>query len=74
VLVVGASASGVQLAHELRLDGRTVYLAVGRHTRMIRRYRGRDIFWWLDRIGALDRSVDEGRSVADARREPSLAV
>jgi putative flavoprotein involved in K+ transport len=74
VLVVGASASGVQLADELRRDGRRVYLAVGRHTRMIRRYRGRDILWWLDRIGALDRSVDEVRSVTEAQREPSMQL
>ena len=74
VLILGASASGVQLADELRRDGRPVYLAVGRHTRMIRRYRGRDIFWWLDQIGALDRSVDDVHSPEDARREPSMQL
>jgi putative flavoprotein involved in K+ transport len=74
VLIVGASASGVQLADELRRDGRPVYLAVGRHTRMLRRYRGRDIFWWLDQIGALDRSVDEVHSPNDARHEPSMQL
>jgi putative flavoprotein involved in K+ transport len=74
VLVVGASASGVQLADELRRDGRTVYLAVGRHTRMRRRYRGSDIFWWLDRIGALDRGIDSVHSPAEARFEPSMQL
>jgi putative flavoprotein involved in K+ transport len=74
VLVVGASASGVQLVDELRRDGRAVYLAVGRHTRMTRRYRGHDIFWWLERIGALDRTIDEVRSPADARYEPSMQL
>jgi putative flavoprotein involved in K+ transport len=74
VLVVGASASGVQLADELRRDGRPVYLAVGRHTRIVRRYRGRDIFWWLERIGALDRTIDEVHSPASARREPSMQL
>ena len=74
VLVVGASASGVQLADELRRDGRSVYLAVGRHTRMVRRYRGRDIFWWLEQVGALDRTVDDVRSVDEARREPSMQL
>jgi putative flavoprotein involved in K+ transport len=74
VLVVGASASGVQLAHELRLDGRPVYLAVSRHTRMLRRYRGRDIFWWLERIGALDRRIDQMPSPADAPHEPSMQL
>jgi putative flavoprotein involved in K+ transport len=74
VLVVGASASGVQLADELRRDGRAVYLAVGRHTRMPRRYRGRDIFWWLNKIGALDRTIDSVHSPADARHEPSMQL
>jgi putative flavoprotein involved in K+ transport len=74
VLVVGASASGVQLADELRRDGRPVYLAVGRHTRMLRRYRGRDIFWWLERIGALDRRLEDVHSPTDARREPSMQL
>ena len=40
VLVVGASATGVQLADELRAAGRDVTLAVGRHSRLPRRYRG----------------------------------
>jgi putative flavoprotein involved in K+ transport len=51
-----------------------VYLAVGHHTRMPRRYRGRDIFWWLDQIGVLNRRVDEVRAGTDARREPSMQL
>src|SRR3954451_16141509 len=74
VLVVGASASGVQLADELQRAGREVYLAVGRHTRMRRRYRGKDIFWWLEQIGALDRSIDQMRSLVEAEHEPSLQL
>src|SRR2546423_2126396 len=74
VLVVRASATGVQIRDELRRAGRKVYLAVGSHTRVPRHYRGMDIFWWLERIGALDRTIDEMRSVADARREPSLQL
>jgi putative flavoprotein involved in K+ transport len=74
VLVVGASATGVQLADELRRAGRDVYLAVGNHARMVRRYRGKDIFWWLERIGALDRTIDQMQSVAEARHEPSLQL
>ncbi|HWI33448.1 MAG TPA: NAD(P)-binding domain-containing protein, partial [Lapillicoccus sp.] len=46
VLVVGASATGVQLAQELREAGRDVTIAVGRHARMPRTYRGRDVYWW----------------------------
>jgi putative flavoprotein involved in K+ transport len=71
VLVVGASASGVQIASELRHAGRDVVLAVGRHTRLPRRYRGMDIMWWLEQIGALDRAVDDVTDVRRARREPS---
>jgi putative flavoprotein involved in K+ transport len=51
VLVVGAGASGAQIAEELLRAGRHVYLAVGRHTRLPRRYRGRDLIWWLSAMG-----------------------
>jgi putative flavoprotein involved in K+ transport len=56
--VVGASASGVQLAEELRCSGRDVVLAVGSHRRLPRRYRGMDIMWWLQVTGAHARSRD----------------
>ena len=74
MLVVGASATGVQLAEELRAAGRHVVLAVGRHSRVPRRYRGMDIFWWLERIGALDRTIDEMPDQVAARHEPSLQL
>jgi glycine/D-amino acid oxidase-like deaminating enzyme len=74
VLVVGASATGVQLADELRESGRDVTLAVGAHTRVPRRYRGIDIFWWLGRVGLLDRTIDQMPDAARARREPSLQL
>jgi len=74
VLVVGASASGVQIADELRRAGRTVALSVGRHTRLPRRYRGRDILWWMDRIGVLDERCSEVRDIARARAQPSMQL
>lgn len=74
VLVVGASSSGVQIADELSRSGRRVLLAVGRHTRMPRRYRGMDVFWWLERTGRLARTIDEVPDPAAARREPSLQL
>jgi putative flavoprotein involved in K+ transport len=74
VLVVGASASGLQIADELRDGGRDVVLAAGSHTRVPRRYRGMDIIWWLEAVGALDRSIDETSDVVRARREPSLQL
>jgi putative flavoprotein involved in K+ transport len=60
VLVVGSGASGAQIAEELLRAGRKVYLSVGRHKRMPRRYRGRDLIWWLYEMG-LDRTPVEKR-------------
>jgi putative flavoprotein involved in K+ transport len=74
VLVVGASATGMQLADELRSAGRDVVLAVGNHSRLPRRYRGIDIYWWLERIGSLDETIDETPDPIRARREPSLQL
>lgn len=74
VLVVGASASGVQLAQELQRSGRQVTLCVGRHTRLPRRYRGRDIMWWMDRIGVLDERADQVPDIVRARAQPSLQL
>jgi putative flavoprotein involved in K+ transport len=65
VLVVGASATGLQLAEEIARSGRAVTLAVGPHTRVPRMYRGRDLLWWLDRAGILRRPAE---SVSDLRR------
>ena len=74
VLVVGASASGLQLADEIRRSGREVTLAVGSHTRLPRTYRGKDMQWWLDATGTLDARYDEVKNLARARREPSLQL
>ena len=60
VLVVGAGASGAQIAEELMRAGRHVYLSVGRHTRLPRRYRGRDLIWWL-RETKIDQTTVENR-------------
>ncbi|MDQ8031041.1 MAG: NAD(P)/FAD-dependent oxidoreductase [Bordetella sp.] len=54
VLVVGAGASGSQIAEELRQAGRTVYLSVGEHYRPPRSYRERDYCWWLGALGMWD--------------------
>ena len=74
VLVVGASASGVQIADELQRAGRNVTLAVGDHVRLPRTYRGRDIYWWLHAIGLLDERYDAVDDLARARRLPSPQV
>ena len=59
VLVVGSGASGCQIADELLEAGRRVYLSVGRHHRVPRRYRGRDVLWWLLALGRLDAAVED---------------
>jgi putative flavoprotein involved in K+ transport len=70
VLVVGAGTSGQQLALELRHAGREVVVAVGRHSRAPRRYRGRDIFEWAHILGDFDRTIDELPDVEAAKRVP----
>jgi putative flavoprotein involved in K+ transport len=74
VLVVGAGPSGQQIALELRRAGRPVVLAVGRHARGVRRYRGRDIWHWLAALGTLDQTIDEVANPAAARRTPNLPL
>ncbi len=74
VLVVGASSTGVQLADEIHASGRPVTLAVGRHLRLPRVYRGRDILWWLDAMGVFDETGAEVYDLELSRRQPSLQL
>lgn len=74
VLVVGAAATGVQLAEEIQRSGRPVTLAVGSHVRMPRVYRGRDIMWWLDAAGVLDERHDEVDDIVRARHVASFQL
>jgi len=71
VLVVGASATGIQLAEEIHNSGRPVTLATGEHVRMPRAYRGKDIQWWLDAAGVLDMRCAEVDDIVRARNIPS---
>ncbi len=72
VFVVGASATGVQLAAELQRSGRPVTLSVGEHVRLPRTYRGRDVlWWWMDASGIWDQRYDEIDDLTRARRLPS---
>jgi putative flavoprotein involved in K+ transport len=70
-LVVGASATGIQIAEEVHISGRPVTLAVGEHVRLPRVYRGKDIMWWLERTGVLDERWDEVDDLVRARNIPS---
>ncbi len=74
VLVVGAAATGVQLADEIQRSGRPVTLAVGGHVRVPRVYRGMDIMWWLDAAGILDERYDEVDDVVRARHLASFQL
>jgi putative flavoprotein involved in K+ transport len=74
VMVVGASASGVQIAYEIQRSGRQVTLAVGEHVRGPRMYRGRDIHWWMEAAGVLDERWDEVDDIVRARRVPSMQL
>src|SRR5262249_16716428 len=71
VLVVGASATGVQLADEIQRSGRQVTIAVGEQVRLPRTYRGHDIFWWMDVAGVLNERHDEVDDLVRARHVPS---
>jgi putative flavoprotein involved in K+ transport len=74
VLVVGASASGTQIAYEIHRSGRPTILSVGEHIRAPRLYRGKDLQWWMDAAGVLDERYDEVDDIARARRVPSLQL
>ncbi len=71
VLVIGASATGVQLADEIQRSGRPVTLSVGEHVRLPRNYRGRDVLWWMESSGVWSQRYDEIDDIERARRLPS---
>jgi putative flavoprotein involved in K+ transport len=71
VLVVGASATGAQLADEIHRSGRPVTLSVGEHVRLPRTYRGRDVLWWMHASGVWDQRYDEIDDIQRARKLPS---
>lgn len=74
VLVVGSGPSGQQIADELVHAGRRVYLATGRHRPLPRRYRGQDVYWWMDHMGMLDRTVDSLPAPTATRHAPSVVL
>lgn len=72
VLLVGSGQSGVQLAEELQAAGRGVTLSVGHCGSAPRRYRGRDVFWWLRQLATIGR--DLGVTLPSVDRLPSPAA
>lgn len=73
ILVVGTGQSGCQIAEELYLSGRKVYLCVGSSPRAPRRYRGKDTTWWMNKMGLFDQTVDKLPSPKN-RFNPSIHV
>jgi putative flavoprotein involved in K+ transport len=71
VLIVGAAATGVQLADEIHRSGRPVTLCVGEHVRLPRSYRGRDVLWWMENSGVWHQRYDQIEDLERARRLPS---
>jgi putative flavoprotein involved in K+ transport len=74
VLIVGASATGIQIADEIQRSGRPVTIAVGEHVRVPRTYRDKDIQWWMDATGLLDERYDELDDIGRARNVPSMQL
>jgi putative flavoprotein involved in K+ transport len=74
VLVVGASATGIQLADEIHRSGRPVTLAVGEHVRAPRLYRGKDVQWWMAATGLLDERYDQVDNLTRVRNLPSFQL
>jgi putative flavoprotein involved in K+ transport len=74
VLVVGAGPSGQQIARELAAAGRRVVIAAGRHRTLPRRYRGHDVYWWMERLGMLQRTVDSLPDPGEAARTRSSVL
>jgi hypothetical protein len=72
VLVAGSAQSGCQIAEELYQSGRKVFLSTGRCGRLPRRYRGQDIFAWLDQTGFFDLTAEELPTLRDGFDQPIL--
>jgi len=69
VLVVGGGNSGFQIAEELAAT-RTVDLSIAtRYPMLPQRRAGRDLFWWLTRLGLLRVTVDSRVGRRMSRRD-----
>ena len=69
VLVVGGGNSGLQIAEELAAT-RQVDLSIGERAPMLpQRLAGRDLFWWLTRLGLLRVTADSRLGRRASRRE-----
>jgi len=70
VLVAGGGNSGFQIAGELAAAGRQVDLSIATKMPVLpQRLAGRDLFWWLTRLGLLRVSVASRRGRKMSRRD-----
>lgn len=74
VMVVGSGQSGCQIAEDLHLEGKQVHLCVGSAPRVARRYRGRDVVYWLEQLGHYDLPIDRHPDGIAVRRKPNHYV
>lgn len=74
VVVVGALASGCQIAEELS-ETRTVHLSVGRAPSFAapRRILGKHPFWWADHLGFFDQTIDSSAGRRSSR-QPEVII
>ncbi len=74
VLVVGTGQSGAQIAEDLLIEGKEVYLSVGSAPRAPRAYRGKDVVQWLEEMGYYSQSIDENKDGDRARHKTNHYV
>lgn len=74
VLVVGSGQSGAQIAEDLHLAGRKVYLSTGDAPRCARFYRGKDVVKWLFEMGYYETTVKDHRYSEEVRNSTNHYV
>ena len=74
VLVVGSGQSGAQIAEDLHLAGKKVYLSIGDAPRCARFYRGKDVVKWLFEMGYYETTVKDHRYSEDVRNSTNHYV
>ena len=68
-LVVGSGQSGAQIAEDLHIAGKKVFLSVGSAPRAPRTYRGKDAVEWLEEMGYYDQPIESHPDADEARHK-----
>ncbi|HFD2124530.1 TPA: MSMEG_0569 family flavin-dependent oxidoreductase [Acinetobacter baumannii] len=74
VLVVGSGQSGAQIAEDIHLAGKKVYLSTGDAPRCARFYRGKDVVTWLFEMGYYETTVKDHRYSEEVRNSTNHYV